>query len=447
MKNISNHFNEKYMASYWLVLLLTLCSEKAMSVGSGSLAGAAVSSDATVCFSIGVYASLTGLDDFVLTPMGADGGNGSLYSGKDVFHLQSNGPVRVRATGSGLYNGDMHIETIYQIDSGGSLMDTTPLQTHQGNHTLHAMAILGRISDQAAGEYAGQVTLTVTPQINEVGGTCSLAVTTYPFVGDEGGDAWATMAFEDLYPNPGDADYNDMVVKFNISESYNEQNNLESMHLEFVPLARGAGYNHELLLSLDGVLGDSRNVTTQTAAAFVGDAEVKVTRLNLHNNTGVVSYYNPWEDLSLFRNTRATLEGFANVSAGADYVEPKIKTMVDITIAAPTLNPYEDRLAPSLPPYRPFLHVKNTGNDIDIAAVNSADGMIDSNGYPFGVVVPEEWAWPLEQVNINDVYPYFAEYRQWLNGEITSPSEEALHWYDYPADDADGKIFDRDLFN
>jgi len=91
--------------------------------------------------------------------------------------------------------------------------------------------------------------------------------------------------------------------------------------------------------------------------------------------------------------------------------------------------------------------VKNTSNDIDIASVNGADGMIDENGYPFGLVVPEEWAWPLEGVDINEVYPYFAEYRQWLNGEITSPSDEALHWYDYPADDADGKIFDRDLFN
>jgi len=445
-KNI-NHHKKNSGAIYWLVLCFSLFTGTALSAGSGNLSGAAVSDDATVCFSIGVYASLTGLDDFTLTPMGQDGATGSLYSGDDLFQLQSNGPVRVRATGSGLYNGDMHIETIYQIDGGGSLMDTTPLQTHEGEHTLQAMAILGNISDQAAGQYAGQVTLTVTPQINEMGGTCSLAVTTYPFVGDGDGDAWATMAFEDLYPNPGDADYNDMVVKFNISESYNEQNNLESMHLEFVPLARGAGYNHQLLLSLDGTLDDSRNVTTETAAAFVGDAEVKVTRLNLHNNTGTVSYYNPWEDVTLFRNTRATLEGFANVYAGADYVDPKIKTMVDITIAAPTLNPYANRLAPDLPPYRPFLHVLNTNKDIDIAAVNGGDGMIDSNGYPFGVVVPEEWAWPLEGVDINTVYPYFAEYRQWLNGEITSPSEQALHWYDYPADDADGKIFDRSLFN
>ena len=379
--------------------------------------------------------------------MGLDGGTGSLYSGDDVFHLESNGPVRVRATGSGLYNGDMHVETIYQIDSGGSLMDTTPLEAHQGDHTLNAMAILGNISGQAAGQYAGQVTLTVTPQINEAGGTRSLAVTTYPFIDSGDGDAWATMAFEDLYPNPGDADYNDMVLKFNISETYNEQNNLESMHLEFVPLARGAGYNHQLLLSLDGVLDDSSNVTTETAAAFVGGAEVKVTRLNLRNNTGVVSYYNPWDDLMLFRNTRATLAGFANVYAGADYVDPKIKTMVDITLTNPELNPYAERLAPGLPPYRPFLHVLNTNKDIDIAAVNRADGMIDSNGYPFGVVVPGEWAWPLERVDINSVYPYFSEYRQWLNGEITSPSEQALHWYDHPADDADGKIFDRSLIN
>lgn len=37
-------------------------------------------------------------------------------------------------------------------------------------------------------------------------------------------------------------------------------------------------------------------------------------------------------------------------------------------------------------------------------------------------------------VGIQDAYPYFNEYTQYLNGEITEASDQALKWYNYPAD-------------
>ena len=67
--------------------------------------------------------------------------------------------------------------------------------------------------------------------------------------------------------------------------------------------------------------------------------------------------------------------------------------------------------------------------DIDLADINPGDGMIDSNGNPFGLLVPTNWVWPLERVNINTVYPYFNEYTQHLSGEIDVLSDQAKHWY------------------
>ena len=65
--------------------------------------------------------------------------------------------------------------------------------------------------------------------------------------------------------------------------------------------------------------------------------------------------------------------------------------------------------------------------------INSDDVMIDANGNPFGLVIPYDWEWPLERVNIEDAYPDFAEYKAIFNSaeEISSSIEQ---WYTRPAD-------------
>jgi LruC domain-containing protein len=72
--------------------------------------------------------------------------------------------------------------------------------------------------------------------------------------------------------------------------------------------------------------------------------------------------------------------------------------------------------------------------------------MIDRNGYPFGIVVPVDWAWPLERVNVNTVYPHFPGYRAWLLDNTLPISMMEKEWYRHPATDAAGKIFNRSLF-
>lgn len=408
--------------------------------GRGSVSSYQDFSDsAMVCMSVGLTASLTDLDDFSLLPTSTDGAAGSIYTGHDDFHLESNGEVAVLVEGSYLQHGDQNnrVTANYTIDGSSDLFTTTDT-VHSSQHQLQASVRLGAISAQKAGDYSGTVTLTVTPASGGLTG-CGSSTASYPQA-----SVWGTLAFEDLYPSPGDADYNDFVVNFRITENYDANNALETIHMDFVPVARGAGYNHSLKLSLDGVLDKPRNVTTETTPVFSGNAEVKVTKINLNNDQHHVHYYGANDDITVFNSTRsATGSGFFNVYPWQEDQSPNWMTSIDISLDSNTQN--ISGLINGEFNYRPYLHVNNTNKNIDLNFINPNDGMIDVNGYPFAIMVPDDWAWPAERVNIDSVYPHFSEYRQWLIGETEQLSEMAQHWYQYPAAGSDAYLHHVDL--
>lgn len=117
---------------------------------------------ATVSLSVAQFASLTNLDDFVLTTVDADGSAGANYTGSDNFDLESNTQVRVSLSGGDMSNGIDTIPTSYDLDDVGLIMDTTANSVHNASHVVSAEAILGAISAQQAGSYAAEITLTVS---------------------------------------------------------------------------------------------------------------------------------------------------------------------------------------------------------------------------------------------------------------------------------------------
>lgn len=399
---------------------------------------------ALVCMSVGLTAAISGLEDFTLTPISTDGAAGSRYRGTTHFDLESNGQITVLIQGETLSlkresGADDRISVNYLLDGDLKKLVTLVDDSHQGQHELSAEAILGAISAQKAGTYEGSVTLIVTPTMGGLTG-CGESSQHYPSQ-----SAWGTIAFEDLYPTPGDADYNDFVVNFRILEKYDANDHLESITMDFLPIARGAGYNHELMLSLDGMIDSSRNITTQTAAVFGADAEVSATYTRLDSGQSHTRYFDVGEDITVFSNTRAASgAGFFNVSPGTDGELPRWMTQINVSLNADS-EVMSSGLMNGDFNYRPYLHVMNTGQDIDIHQVNALDNMIDANGYPFGLLVPSDWQWPAERVSIDSVYPYFSDYRHWLNGESSELSEMGNRWYDYPAPGMDDQLIHVDL--
>jgi LruC domain-containing protein len=414
-----------------------LCLTLSMKALSDARGNSTFSDSANVCLSLGLQASITGLDDFELKTEGISGSAGALYEGSEEFRLESNGGVRVLIDTENLTNDDSTIRVNYLIDNFGDQLITPPDEIYDETHHLFAKARLGVISAQKAGNYQGTVTLTVVPDYSG-SNVCNPQVSQYP-----NESYWATMAFEDLYPSPGDADYNDMVVNFRIVENYNSENQIETINMEFVPVARGAGFNHSLMLSLDGEIDGQTNANALTDPVFTGGAEVSATYTNLDNGISYTKYFSEGQDITIFSNTRSTLAGFANVYSGANVVTPKWTTSVNVSLNDPDAN-VMGNLTHGIFNYRPYLSVHNTGQEIDLASINPENGMIDRNGYPFGLIVPSDWAWPAEKANINDVYPYFEEYRQWLANEIDYLSPEAAEWFNYPSSNAGTRLINLD---
>ena len=408
-------------------VLLSLTMASGWAASFGELNNNNLQSSATVCMSVGISATISGLNNFRLRPLDNDGAAGAIYTGSDTFHLQSNAPVRVIIEGQRLSNGTDSIETLYSIDGSRNYYDTAADGEHDEQHSFVARAQLGRISSQLAGDYSANVTLTVIPQIGGSRG-CGAFVSGFNSV-----DGWVTLAYEDVYPNTGDSDYNDMVVRYHVAENYNAEQELETIRLQFEPTARGTDYNHSFNLSLDGEIDSSKNITTVKNPSFVGDALIRVTYNNAEGSSHVFHNFDKEDDITIFHNTRSALDGFANVYSGQDWINAKFSTTVDITLANPELNPYSDRGSESLLWYRPFLSVNNTNKDIDLVDINPSDGMIDNAGNPFGLLIPYTWEWPLEKVNIKDAYPLFGDYTSWLNGESASLSDQAMQWYKYPS--------------
>lgn len=120
------------------------------------------SDSATVSMNVGLYASITGLDDFSLSTSDPDGSANATYSGSDDFNLESNGQVRVSMTGGNLSNGADSVSTSYALDSASTTFDTTADSVHNATHSVSAQAVLGAISAQKAGAYSGSITITVS---------------------------------------------------------------------------------------------------------------------------------------------------------------------------------------------------------------------------------------------------------------------------------------------
>jgi LruC domain-containing protein len=247
-------------------------------------------------------------------------------------------------------------------------------------------------------------------------------------------DNVATMAFEDLYPDAGDADYNDFVTTMNAQVFYlgNKPSRIE---MEFTALARGSAFDHEFRIGLP----------------VNGNVDVKVERFSPATST------DPFETeemtgvggedffITVFPATKEILPPMdnsfhANTSQGTTFKEPS-KSVITITINEGEI------LMPV--PYDPYIIVKGRDEEVHIAELTQD---IDADGdgfkdyweneeaiYPFGIVMFTEWTWPLEMENILTVYPKF----EYVNVDgVFRPRDP--DWYQEPEEGSN--YFKRDLF-
>jgi len=231
-----------------------------------------------------------------------------------------------------------------------------------------------------------------------------------------------SVAFEDLFghADAGDADYNDFIAAYNITEYVDSSATLVS-RIEFDVTAKEkiAGYNH-----LFGIRMDS----------FTGEASVSGKFINYWGYE--VPYYRSGIDAPLeipvFKNTSKALGKNVKFTV-------KFKTPQNIDGNAGEV--IVDRA-----PFNPYLFVWDTGKDIHLVgeetikdSENPGAVYLDGNNFPWGLLVPVDWDPPAEGERIENYYPDFTAWREsggvsnedWYENYV-DPNAPAPDVYPYP---------------
>lgn len=270
-----------------------------------------------------------------------------------------------------------------------------------------------------------------------------VTTTSYP-----GGAAYTSFAFEDLYPELGDFDMNDVLMNVRFTE-YVKDGQVIRLKLEGKLAALGASYRNGFAIQLPGVA--SSLIKGDSIALMVNNQRQTYAALDSNQSNAVLIVSNNLWDI--------TQPG----EAGCYYfrVEQDCGTTSrpDWSMVVPFLTPLTTSAMPAMP-YDPFIFAQpGTYHGSVVTAVTNGQpgrkfevhlknrqptdkfeplifGMADdasdtglgylfqtANGVPWAIEIPIDWKHPKEGINLLKAYPQFFDFASDPSG-LTNPD-----WY------------------
>ncbi|WP_061249091.1 LruC domain-containing protein [Leptospira alstonii] len=205
-------------------------------------------------------------------------------------------------------------------------------------------------------------------------------------------EGYYTISFEDLYPNQGDADFNDYNVRVVFEEDWNAKGEVARVRANFLHVAKGAGYNHTLHLTIPQIIASSYSLTrygydgtTIESNATGGNSSISSLEILPRSNTTIPSSNTSRSNTTFKKGKSANLE-----------------VILQNAINRVTLGPA---------PYDTFVKVINTNKEIHFPKryfdASGKDIYLDSTGFPWALLVPGNFLWPYESTDIRKSYPSF----------------------------------------
>lgn len=232
-------------------------------------------------------------------------------------------------------------------------------------------------------------------------------------------NTFGSLAFEDLWPNRGDYDFNDLVVDYYFTEVLNASNEVVELKADFVLKATGATYENGFGFEI-GITPDQ--ITSISGSSIVGSAVTLAENGTEMNQAKAVCM--------VFDNVYGIMprpEGFyVNTQANAPYVTPDTVNIV-ISFTQP-----QSSASLGAPPYNPFIFVnQDRSREVHLAEhppttlaagsdyFGSADDNSDVSGYyktynnlPWALDIVETLSYPLERVTIDEAHNFFIGWAQ-----------------------------------
>jgi len=235
---------------------------------------------------------------------------------------------------------------------------------------------------------------------------------------------WGTYAFEDLWPEKGDYDINDLVIGFNITYLTNSSNMVTQMKLDYNLRAAGCSYELGAAVQLDLVSASS--VRSVSGRDLVGSEPFSIASNGTEN--GVSKAVIP-----LFNNQRdyASFPHFLNTINGSYTSSPYF--CIDIKFTNP-ISPANVAMSA----FNFFIVVNSREREIHIPtyavtskfnsllaqghALYPGDIFKSTDGMMWGLMFPTVFRYPSERNSIIEAYTYFAD---WATSGGTSHTD----WY------------------
>ncbi len=217
-------------------------------------------------------------------------------------------------------------------------------------------------------------------------------------------------AYEDLFPNRGDYDFNDLVVAYQLKIGNDKSNKLSVIRGNGYLIARGAEYNHDWYLGID---------LPQNASGSYTIRFYPMGSLDLAPGYPVTDRFSGRIDLKLASDIKVNyFDGSSTYVNTYDYQQIVKGPRFEFEIILDT--PVAHNVAEQAP-FDPFLYVIDTEYEVHLVdkspvlshSRNVIDNLVsykDDSGYPFALILNEDWLPPLAGVDLGDAYPEFLQH-------------------------------------
>lgn len=235
-----------------------------------------------------------------------------------------------------------------------------------------------------------------------------------------GSGKWGTLAFEDLWPNVGDYDFNDMVVGYNYNQITHAANRVKKVEMKFKLRAIGARKANGFAVQLPFNSANIYAVNSSHPALFEHE----------EGSLAVMRIFNSAFDLIPQR------ESFINTEISQPFISP-----VDISLSFKLTAPVNIVEVTSAPPYNPFIFADRVRSHeihlpgyppttrMNMSLFNTGnDASLPTNWYktaanlPWAVNIPASWDYPVENAQITRAY---VKFKNWAQSSGTSYPD----WY------------------
>ena len=231
-------------------------------------------------------------------------------------------------------------------------------------------------------------------------------------------NSYATLAFEDLWPQQGDYDFNDLVVNYQLNAITNASNQVVELQGQFITRASGANFENGFAFELPIAASNVNAVTGSSITENFVSLAANGTEAN-QTNAVIIVYDN------IYNQIIRPGSFYFNTQLDAPAVDPDTVN-ITVTFSTPVsltdiqgFNPfvisnkrrgYEIHLLGKTPTDLANTQLFGTSQDRTNPSENKY--YQTESGLPFGITLPNNFEYPRESKEILEAHKKFADWIQ-----------------------------------